>query len=97
MAYSLKSIYLSLLRSLNRFFSGVFFLAILCLLFLFGLQLKHLSGMDSLRPIVQLHRWGDPLLGLLAKRLGTAWPTVGSSYFPLGVGVGVWMWWVRPR
>ena len=63
MAYSLESIYLSLLGSLNRFFSVVFSLSIVCLLILFGLQLKHPPWLDSLWPIVQLHRWGDPLLG----------------------------------
>ena len=64
------------------------FLGIVCLLILFGLQLKHPPWMDSLWPIVQLHRWGNPLLDLLAKRLGTAWPTVGPSYLPLGVAAG---------
>ena len=55
MAYSLESIYLSLLGSLNRFFSVVFSLGFVCLLILFGLQLKHPPWMDSLWPIFQLH------------------------------------------
>ena len=56
MAYSLKSIYLSLLDSLNRFSSVVFSLGIVCLLILFGLQLKHPPWMDFLWPIVQLQK-----------------------------------------
>lgn len=93
MAHRLQSVYRSLLGSLHRFFSVVFTLVILCLLVLFGLQFKHPPSIDTLWPVVQLHGWGDPLLGLLAKRLGTAWPTVGPSpsYLPLGVAAGVWI------
>ncbi len=91
MAYTLQSVTLSIFGSLRRFVSVVFSLSIVCLLILFGLQLRHPASIDILWPVVQLHGWGDPLLGLLAKRLGTAWPTVGTSYLPLGVAVGVWI------
>ena len=90
MAYTPQSVYFSFFGFLRRFVSIVFSLSIVCLLILFGLQLNHRPSIDTLWLVVQLHGWGDPLLGLLAKRLGTAWPTVGTSYLPLGVVAGVW-------
>ena len=91
MAYTPQSVYFSFFGFLRRFVSIVFSLSIVCLLILFGLQLNHRPSIDTLWLVVQLHGWGDPLLALLAKRLGTAWPTVGTSYLPLGVVAGVWI------
>jgi len=60
--------------------------AIGALLILFGLQFPHAPKLDSLWLIQRLRAWGDPVLAVVASKLGWAWPATGTSFLPIGGG-----------
>ncbi|MDX1632426.1 MAG: hypothetical protein R3234_11225, partial [Thermoanaerobaculia bacterium] len=71
-------------------------LAILCLLALFALQFPHPESIDRFWPVIQLERYGDPILAeagslMFAQEEGdpVPWPSEEIRYFPLLLVVGL--------
>ncbi len=92
MAGSARSPVLVLLRALQRITGWALLAAIGGLLILFGLQFSHAPKLDTLRVVVQIHRWGDPLLAEIGSLVGIVWPQpeVSWSFLPLVVALAVW-------
>ena len=62
------------------------------LILLFGLQFPHAGKLDTVWVIVQLHLYGDPVLGQIAPYLNARWPAPGSiSFIPLVGALAAWV------
>ncbi len=99
MAFSRRSAVLRVTRWVHRLVDTVLIVAIIAPLVLFGLQFPHSPRLDEFRLMVELHRWGDPVIARAGSWLKLPWPpkpVLGSdvpskSLLPLGVAFGIWL------
>ena len=91
MAASVRSAVLTLIRAIQRVVGWALILIILGFLILFGLQFPHSTRVDSLRFIIYLHRWGDPVLTETGDWVGVGWPAVGVSFLPVLLAFATWL------
>jgi class 3 adenylate cyclase len=88
---SVRSAVLTLIRTIQRVVGWALILIILGFLILFGLQFPHSIRVDSLRFIIYLHHWGDPVISETGEWVGVDWPAAGVSFLPLVLAFATWL------
>ena len=91
MAVSVRSIVLAPIRAIQRVVGWALVLIILGFLIFFGLQFPHSIRVDSLRFIIYLRHFGDPLITEIGTWVKVDWPAAGVSFLPLVLAFTTWL------
>jgi class 3 adenylate cyclase len=67
-----------------------FIAAIVAFVILFGLQFPHSPKLDSLWLVIQIRKWGNPVVAEPASWFGLAWPAGSISFLPLPIALVTW-------
>ncbi len=78
------------LRTVQFVVDMAFIAVILSFLFLFGLQFPHSTKLDTYWVVMQLRRWGNPVIAGPASWFGWAWPAGSISFLPLPFALISW-------
>jgi hypothetical protein len=72
------------LKGIRRTLDVTFCALIVAFLVLFGLQIDHPARLDDFWLLIQLHKYGDPLIAAVGWLFGLPWPTRSVSVLPVG-------------
>jgi class 3 adenylate cyclase len=90
-AVSVRSVVAGLIRAIQRVVGWALILIILAFLILFGLQFPHSVKVDSLRLIIYLRHWGDPIIREIGTWVSVDWPAPGWTFLPLVLAFATWL------
>ena len=93
LAGSPKSALLTIVRTLQRLSGWALTIVIGGLLVLFGLQFAHAPKLDTWVVIVELHRYGDPILTEIGSWASVTWPSppLTWGFLPLVIALMTWL------